>query len=111
MQRERIAESSLRVISKEKNSITVEMINYDNTLLRTLVEEILKDDQVDEARYYIKHPVIDNPQIYVRVKSGKPQSAIKRAVRKLSKMYEDLGTQFQKEFQRYESDHMIKAVE
>ncbi|WP_010917691.1 DNA-directed RNA polymerase subunit L [Thermoplasma volcanium] len=111
MQRERTNETSLRVVSKEKDSIIVEMINYDNTLLRTLVEEILKDDQVIEARYYIKHPIIDNPQIYVKVKSGKPQAAIKRSIRKLSKLYEDLGAQVEKEIEKYRSNHIIKTTE
>ena len=87
----------LRVVSKEKNSIVIEMLNYDNTILRPLVEEILKDDQVEESRYFIKHPVIDNPAIYVRVKTGKPQAAVKRAIRKLSKVYETMLADLEKE--------------
>ena len=31
-----------------------------------------------ESHYYIKHPDIDNPEIYVKVSTGKPQAAIKR---------------------------------
>ena len=67
-------ETSIRVISKEKDSITFEMVKYDNTILRPVVEELLKDEQVAEAKYFIKHPIIDNPQIYVKVKTGKPQA-------------------------------------
>ncbi len=93
---------TLRVISKEKNSVKLEMLNYDNTLLRPLVEEILKDDMVEESRYYIKHPVIDDPEIYVRVKSGKPQAAIKRSIKRLSKTFEDLQADFAKELKRLE---------
>ncbi|MCL5800177.1 MAG: DNA-directed RNA polymerase subunit L [Candidatus Thermoplasmatota archaeon] len=87
----------LRVVSKEKNSIVIEMLNYDNTILRPLAEEILKDDQVEESHYFIKHPVIDNPAIYVRVKTGKPQAAVKRAIRKLSKVYETMLAELEKE--------------
>ena len=36
-------DSQLRVLSKEKNTITLEMLNYDNTILRPLIDEILKD--------------------------------------------------------------------
>ncbi|MGC8609677.1 MAG: DNA-directed RNA polymerase subunit L [Thermoplasmata archaeon] len=104
MQNERLVESQLRVVSKEKDSITVEMLNYDNTLLRPLVEEILNDEQVIDSRYYIKHPVIDNPVIYVKVKSGKPQAAIKRSVRRLGKVYEDLSADLVKEIERYERE-------
>lgn len=90
-------DSQFRVVSKEKNSIVFEMVNYDNTLLRPLVEELLRDEQVEESRYYIKHPVIDNPQIFIKVKTGKPQAALKRSLKKLSKIYENLSTDLAKE--------------
>lgn len=90
----------LRVLNKEKNSITLEMLNYDNTVLRPLIDEILKDEQVEEARYYIKHPIIDNPEIFVRVKTGKPQAAVKRSIKRLSKVYETLETDLSKEVKR-----------
>ena len=93
-------ESKFRVVSKEKNEIVLEMLNYDNTVLRPLVEEILLDEQVEESRYYIKHPVIDNPQIFVKVKSGKPQAAVKRSVKRLSKVYENLEADLVKEQKR-----------
>lgn len=95
-------DSTLRVISKDKSSVKLEMLNYDNTLLRPLVEEILKDDMVEESRYYIKHPVIDDPEIYVRVKSGKPQAAIKRSIKRLSKTFEDLQGDLTKEIKKLE---------
>lgn len=93
-------DSKFKVVNREKNTITIEILNYDNTLLRALVDEILRDEQVEESRYYIKHPVIDNPQIYVKVKSGKPQAAVKRAIKKLSKTFESLGVDLAKEQKR-----------
>lgn len=93
-------ESSFKVLEKEKDSITLEMMNYDNTLLRPLMDEILKDEQVKEARYFIKHPIIDNPKIYIKVKSGKPQAALKRSVKRLSKVYETVQTDLQKELKK-----------
>jgi DNA-directed RNA polymerase subunit L len=93
-------DSKLKVVSKEKNSITMEMINYDNTILRPLADELIRDDQVEEARYYIKHPIIDNPKIYVKVKTGKPQAAVKRSIKKLSKIYENLDADLAKEIKK-----------
>ncbi|MCL4314474.1 MAG: DNA-directed RNA polymerase subunit L [Candidatus Thermoplasmatota archaeon] len=98
-------EPKLRVVSKDKNTITIEMVNYDNTILRPLVEELLRDDQVEESRYFIKHPVIDNPAIFVKVKSGKPQAAVKRAIRKLSKVYESLLADLEKEKKKTSAQH------
>ncbi len=93
-------DSHFNIISKDKNSITVEIVNYDNTLLRPLVEEISHDDSVDEIHYYIKHPNLDNPQIYVKVKSGKPQSAIKKSIRRIDKIYESLIKDLEQEEKR-----------
>lgn len=85
------------IISKEKDSIKLAMLNYDNTLLRPLAEEILKDDKVEMVHYYIKHPDIDNPEIYVKVSSGKPQAAIKRTIRRMNKLYETMYSDLEKE--------------
>ncbi|MCL4331898.1 MAG: DNA-directed RNA polymerase subunit L [Candidatus Thermoplasmatota archaeon] len=93
-------DSKLRVVSKEKDQMTLEMTNYDNTILKPLVEEILKDEQVAESKYYLKHPTIDNPLIYVRVKTGKPQAAVKRAIRKMSKVYETLSADLARELKK-----------
>jgi len=93
-------DSKFNIISKDKDSIKVEMINYDNTVLRPLAEEILKDDKVVESYYYIKHPDIDNPQIYVKVSTGKPQAAIKRTIKRMNKTYETLNTELQKELDK-----------
>ena len=42
-------DSKFRVVEKDKDSMTLEMLNYDNALLRPIVEEILHDEQVDEC--------------------------------------------------------------
>ncbi|MEM0139011.1 MAG: DNA-directed RNA polymerase subunit L [Ferroplasma sp.] len=96
-------ECKFEIVSRNKDSIKVEMINYDNTLLRPLAEELLKYDKVVESYYSIKHPEIDNPVIYVKVSSGKPQSAIKSTIRKMNKTYEALSNDLAKGLQKYTS--------
>ncbi len=97
-------DTKLRVVSKGKDDITLEMTNYDNTILRPLVEEIMRDEQVKDSRYYLKHPTIDNPQIYVKVKTGKPQAAVKRAIRKMSKVYETLSVDLSRELKKIKTE-------
>ncbi len=87
---------SFKVISKGKDFIWVEVLNYDNTILRPLVKEIANDPMVVESKYNIEHPQLDNPRIYIRVKEGKPQAALKRALRKLEKTFEDLENEVKK---------------
>lgn len=88
-------EMEFKVISKEKNMLEVEVVNADRTLLIPLVEEMNRDDKVEYAIYHYDHPYLSNPTIKIKVKEGKPQAAIKRAAKKLGKVFEDLNKKFE----------------
>ena len=90
----------LKLIEKEKDTIKFEVENSDNTLLIPLVEELNKDEAVEYAKYTIKHPTLDNPILTVKVKKGKPQAAVKRAIKRLEKVVEDMEVQFEKEVKK-----------
>ncbi len=89
-------EMEFKIISKEKNEMVLEVINADRTLLIPLVEELNRDDMVEMAIYHYDHPYLENPTLKIRVKSGKPQAAIKRAAKKLEKVFEDLEKELEK---------------
>ncbi|MGC8610659.1 MAG: DNA-directed RNA polymerase subunit L [Thermoplasmata archaeon] len=91
-----VQEINFKIISKGKDYIEAEVINSDNTIIRPLVEEISRDPMVVESKYYIDHPTITNPIIYIKVKEGKPQAALKRALRKMAKYFEDLENELNK---------------
>ena len=89
-------EMEFKIISKEKNEMILEVINADRTLLIPLVEELNKDEMVEQAIYHYDHPYIENPTLKIRVKSGKPQAAIKRAAKRLEKVFEEMEKEFEK---------------
>ncbi len=89
-------EMKFEILSKEKNEVVFEVINPDRTLLIPLVEELNKDDMVEIASYHMEHPYQGRPILRVRVKSGKPQAAVKRAAKKLEKIFEDMEKEFEK---------------
>ncbi len=89
-------EMEFKIISKEKNEMVLEILNADRTLLIPLVEELNKDDMVEEAIYHYEHPYLENPTLKIKVKSGKPQAAIKRAAKKLEKVFEEMEKDFEK---------------
>lgn len=84
------------VIDKGKDFIVYEVLNNDNTILRPLMEEIEKDSMVEDIRYYFEHPYLSNPKIHIRVKQGKPQAALKRSLRRMEKIYENIYGQYKK---------------
>jgi DNA-directed RNA polymerase subunit L len=76
------------LIEKGKNHIEVELSEpMGNVLLEPLKERLLADDTVELATHDSDHPMYGKRRLFVRVKSGKPQNAVKRALK-------DLGAEF-----------------
>jgi DNA-directed RNA polymerase subunit L len=76
------------LIEKGKDHIEVELSEpVGNVLLEPLKERLLADDTVDLATHDSDHPMYGKRRLFVRVKSGKPQNAVKRALK-------DLGSDF-----------------
>ncbi len=80
----------LKVLAKDKDSLKIEVINPDDTVIYPLINELLADEKVEDARYITGHPLLDKPSIVVRVKEGKPQTALKRAAERLAERYEQV---------------------
>ncbi|MCK4444793.1 MAG: DNA-directed RNA polymerase subunit L [Thermoplasmata archaeon] len=79
----------LKLLESTKTIARIEVSEMDETLLYPLVDELMKDKDVSEARYISGHPQLDKPVIYVKVKKGKPQTAVKRAAAKISKEFKE----------------------
>ena len=79
-----------RLLESDKNSITIEILDVDLTLINPLVEELLADPKVETAMYKPGHPALDNPTLYLKVKSGKPETVLKKASKNLGKKFKDL---------------------
>jgi DNA-directed RNA polymerase subunit L len=89
----------MKVSIQEKNDkdIYIEIDITDMTLLHPLVEELLKDKSVDIAEYKLGHPELDSTVLHVRTKTGKPETAIRKATKAIMETYSDLRTKFEKE--------------
>ncbi len=77
------------LVNKDKNSMEVELPGTNETVLSPLVEALLDDPKVEFATSLKGHPLLERPTLYVRVTSGKPQTAFKRAATKVSNQYKD----------------------
>lgn len=86
----------LKLLSKDKSSIEVEVDGVDEAMLHLLVEQLQNDSEVADALYIMGHPHLDKPRIFVTVKSGKPQTALKRAAKNLSNRFEKMHALFSK---------------
>ncbi|MFO7618869.1 MAG: DNA-directed RNA polymerase subunit L [Thermoplasmata archaeon] len=88
----------IEILERSDKEVYIQMDITDMTLLHPLVEELIKDKNVDIAEYKIGHPELDKPVLHVRTKSGKPETAIKKATKNMVDSYTDLKTGFEKKF-------------
>ena len=78
-------------MNKDKNSIEVLLDDRSgDVLLEPLKEKLLEDPTVELATHDSDHPMYGKRRLFVRVKSGKPQNAVKRALKEMSGAYNDL---------------------
>jgi len=86
----------ISIQEKSEKEIYIDMDVTDMTLLHPLVEELVKDKNVDIAEYKIGHPELDKAILHVRMKSGKPETAIKKATKTIVDSFNDLKNGFEK---------------
>ncbi len=87
----------LRVVEKEHDLLRVELPKGEETLLIPLVEALQKEEKVVEARYFLGHPYLDRPTLYLKTKGEKPQQVLKRVLKDLTDLYDDLLSDFEKQ--------------
>ena len=86
----------VRVAEKEHDTLRLELPKGEETLLIPLVEALQREEKVVEARYYLGHPYLDRPQLYLKTKGERPQQVLKRVLKDLSDTYGDMLTDFDK---------------
>lgn len=86
----------LQLLDKDKDSIKVQVRDAEMTLIQPLINELLSDEGVEEVKYITGHPDLDIPVLYVRVKSGKPQTALKRAAKTISNEFKEAREKLEK---------------
>jgi DNA-directed RNA polymerase subunit L len=86
----------IHVLEKEHDALRVELPRGEETLLIPLVEALQKEEKVVEARYFLGHPYLDRPALYLKTRGEKPQQVLKRVLKDLTDLYDDLLADFEK---------------
>jgi DNA-directed RNA polymerase subunit L len=74
----------LRPLETTKDSVRIEILNPDETVLYPLITALLKDPEVEDALYYTGHPQLDKPVLTVKMRKGNPQAALRRVAEALA---------------------------
>ncbi len=86
----------LKVLEEKEKELTVSVVGVDDTLMHPLLAELLKNEKVVEAKYLKGHPELDVPSIYIKVASGDPRTALKKAAESINKEFSDLKSKIEK---------------
>jgi len=86
----------LEVLNKDEESLAVKLIGEDHTLCNVLRKFLSDDESVTAASYSIEHPLLEHPKLYVKVKKGRPMTALTRAAEQIITNCEELGKQLSK---------------
>jgi len=73
----------LKIIKKSAKEIEVEIIGENETILNPITEVLLQNNDVEYASYMSNHPDSKKRKLYIRVKQGKPEDVLKKAVKQL----------------------------
>jgi DNA-directed RNA polymerase subunit L len=76
----------LKKIKKTAKELEVEIIGESETLLNPITEALLQNKDVEYATYMADHPESNKRTLYIRVKKGKPEEILLKAIK-------DLGTE------------------
>ena len=73
----------LKTIKKTAKELELEITEENETLLNPITEVLLEYEDVDYASYLSDHPDSNKRRLYIRVKKGKPEDILKKAVKQL----------------------------
>lgn len=73
----------LKTLKKTTKELELEISGETETLLNPIAEVLLEYEDVDYASYMSDHPESKKRRLYIRVKKGKPEEILKKAVKQL----------------------------
>ena len=73
----------LKVLEKTEKTLEMELPGENETLLNLVKQKLLENEKVVSATYVMGHPFLDVPRLYVEAKGGKPEAALKAALKGL----------------------------
>ena len=73
----------LKTIKKTAKELEIEITGENETILNPITEILLQNTDVDYASYMTDHPESNKRRLYIRVKKGKPEELLLKAIKDL----------------------------
>jgi len=87
----------LKVLSKSKNELRIELVGEDHTFCNLLQNALLEDKNVEIAGYDQPHPLIRSSIVYLRTKRDvSPERVLLNALAKIQELNKEFNEKFSK---------------
>ena len=84
----------IKIKKETEKEMEFEVIK-EKTILNPLKEKLLEYEEVEYAEWNVPHPLVGNPEFYVRVSRGNVRDIIRKAVKELKGEIENLMKQME----------------
>lgn len=85
----------LKKIKKTSKELELEVIGENETILNPITQVLLQNEDVEYAAYMTDNPMAKKRRLYIRVKKGKPEEILKKAVKQLENEVKDFSKNFE----------------
>ena len=86
----------LKTIRKTKTELELAITGEDETILHPITHILLQNEDVDYAACMADNPLALEKRLFIRVKKGSPEDALKKAVKYLEDEIKLFGKNFEK---------------
>lgn len=84
----------LKTIKKTSKELELEVTGENETILNPIARVLSENEDVDYATYMTDHPESNKRRLYIRVKKGKPEEILLKAVKYLEDEVKSFGKTF-----------------
>ncbi len=85
----------LKTIKKTAKELELEITGENETMLNPIIEVLFKNKDVDFATYMADHSESPKRRLFIRVKQGKPEDALAKAVKQLQDEVKEFSKTFE----------------
>jgi len=85
----------VKIVNKDENALEIQILGEGHTLCTNLKQALFEDPKVIFAGYMIKHPLKEEPRVYLKTDGSKhPKKALLEAIDVLIKRAENFIEEF-----------------
>ena len=85
----------LKTLKKTTKELEIEITDENETILNPITEVLLQNKDVEYASYITDHPDSKIRKLFIRVKNGKPEELLLKAVKQLEGEVKTFNKNFQ----------------